>query len=339
MRQQPIRRDQWHFDSIARLIWTTDISMRTMRKDKIFAWLARVFICSAALQAEAATDDSPQPDHGVCTHDELGDRIVSTDLAGVPAIVHIPDKVLAPPIILWHGFGPPASEQALMRMFPLDDVPAIKVYLGLPLFGKRAPAGGTDELVRRQREDVGLQVFKPVVVGAADELPRVVAALERQSCMRRGDRIGLLGFSAGGAAALLSLAERKVPLGVAVLLNPSTGLTASVQAYEHATRQTYAWTAESRALAKHTDALEHAAEIAAGNPAILIVHGAKDDVVSRTSVSQLQKALGSRYAHVRRSERFEYVVIDDLSHNLNGGKADDELHRRISAWFNRHLGQ
>ncbi len=49
------------------------------------------------------------------------------------------DHVMSP-IVLWHGFGPPASEQALMEALPLDEVPAVKVYLGLPMFGSRAPA-------------------------------------------------------------------------------------------------------------------------------------------------------------------------------------------------------
>ncbi len=310
-----------------------------MSKYKPFAWLGLAFFYITTAQAQAAANAPVLPDQGVCTHDELGDRIVTTDLAGVPAILHIPDKVLVAPIVLWHGFGPPANEQALMRAFPLDDVPAITVYLGLPLFGSRAPTGGTNELVRRQREDVGLQVFKPVVVGAADELPHVVEALKRQSCMQASDRIGLLGFSAGGAAVLLSLAQHDVAVGAAVLLNPSIGLTTSVQAYEHATGLTYSWTPESRALAKRTDATEHAAQIAAGNPppALLVVQGAKDDVLSQTSASQLEKALAARYAHVRQSERFRYSVIDDLPHNLTGAATDDALHREVSAWFNRYL--
>jgi predicted esterase len=279
------------------------------------------------------------PAEGLCAHDELGDRVVTTELAGVPAIVHIPARVMRPPIILWHGFGPPANEQALLRAFPLDDVAAIKVYLGLPLFGSRALAGGTDELVRRQKEDMGLLIFKPVVVGAADELPRVIAALEKQSCMRAGDRIGLFGFSAGGAAVLLSLAQRDVAIGAAVLLNPSIGLSASVQAYEHATGLKYAWTPESRALAKRTDATERAAQIAAGNPppAILVVQGAKDDVVSQASSGELEKALSPRYAHAREGSRFAYRVLNDLPHNLTGTAADDELHRAVSAWFDRYL--
>lgn len=310
-----------------------------MSSDKRLVLLGLALICMTALQAGAAADNSNQVDHGVCTHHELGDRVITTELAGVPAILHIPAKALKAPIVLWHGFGPPASEQALMRAFPLDDVPAIKVYLGLPMFGSRAPEGGIDELIHRQREDVALRVFKPVVLGAADELPRVVEALKRQGCMQIGDKVGLFGFSAGGTSVLLSLAQRKVSVGAAVLLNPSTGLKASVEAFEHATGLTYAWTPEGRALAKRADAIEHAAEIATGNPppAILIVQGAKDDVISKTSLTELEKALEPRYAHVHKSERFRYIVIDDLRHNSSSGTTDDELHRQASAWFNRYL--
>lgn len=310
-----------------------------MSSERCFVCLALAFISMTTVQARAATGYPPRENHGVCADDGSGDRVVNAELAGVPALLRIPAKVSKPPIVLWHGFGPPASEQALMQAFPLDDVPAIKVYLGLPLFGRRAPTGGIDELIRRQREDIGLLVFKPVVVGAADELPRVVEALEQQHCMQAGDKIGLLGFSAGGASVLLSLARHAVPAGAAVLLNPSTGLTASVQAFEHATGLSYTWTPESRALAQRTDAVDHAAEIATGNPppAILVVRGEKDDVISQTSASRLEEALASGYARVHRSERFRYSAFDDLPHNLGIPATNDELHDQVSAWFNSYL--
>ena len=37
--------------------------------------------------------------------------VVETRLASVPAVMRIPSKVSQPPILLWHGFGPPASER------------------------------------------------------------------------------------------------------------------------------------------------------------------------------------------------------------------------------------
>ena len=72
--------------------------------------------------------------------DVAGDIVtLQTTLAGVPAVLRVPKVITKAPIVPWHGFGPPASETALMKALPLDEVAAVKVYLGLPLFGLRAP--------------------------------------------------------------------------------------------------------------------------------------------------------------------------------------------------------
>jgi pimeloyl-ACP methyl ester carboxylesterase len=276
--------------------------------------------------------------HGTAQH-EGGERVVTTELAGVPAILRIPARATKPPIVLWHGFGAPASEQELMLALPLDDVPAVKVYLGLPLFGKRAPPGGANELARRQQEDLGLQVFEPVVVGAAQELPNVTRELARRGYLKSGDKIGVFGFSAGGASALLSLAEHDVRIGATILLNPSTGLTASVRAFEQATHQSYEWTPRSRALAARTDAQQRAADIAKATPlpALLILEGSQDDLIAHQSLSSLETALTPFYTAAHDRERLQHRVLEGLPHNITGSHSDDELGREVSAWFNRYL--
>ncbi len=261
-----------------------------------------------------------------------------TTLAGVPAIVRVPPKVTKAPIVLWHGFGPPASEAALMDALPLDDVPAIKVYLGLPLFGKRAEAGGVEALKQRQETDVASRVFEPVVAGAAKELPSVVAALQADGCMNAGERIGLFGFSAGGAAALYALAERDVPIGSAAILNASIGLSASIAAYERATGKTYAWTDAARDLARRTDAIGRARDIAAGHPppALLIVQGTDDAMLTPELASSLHAALSPLYTG-RDAGREQLMLLDGLSHNVTDAAGIEDLRHRIGAWFDRHL--
>jgi len=261
-----------------------------------------------------------------------------TTLAGVPAIVRVPARVTKAPIVLWHGFGPPASEVALMDALPLDDVPAIKVYLGLPLFGKRAEAGGVEALKKRQETDVALRIFEPVVAGAAKELPAVLKALRDDSCAKPGERIGLFGFSAGGAAALYALAERDVPIGSAVVLNASTGLSASIAAYEHATSKTYAWSDAARDLAKRTDAAGRARDIAAGDPppALLIVQGTNDATLTPELATSLHAALAPLYAP-HDKDREQLMLLDGLSHNVTDAAGLDDLRRRIGGWFNRYL--
>jgi hypothetical protein len=94
------------------------------------AWVALVGVLSAGLAVAAPAADEAFS----CERDARASEVVAvtTTLAGVPVIVRFPNSVTKPPIILWHGFGPPASEGALMAALPLDDVPAVKVYLGLP---------------------------------------------------------------------------------------------------------------------------------------------------------------------------------------------------------------
>src|SRR5690348_17642777 len=200
---------------------------------RIFCLLGTLVLATPArvsgalvLATTASATDSPLCSSGLPPPGQESEGVQTrrTTLAGVPAILRIPRTVTKPPIVLWHGLGPPASEADLMEDLPLDDVPAVKVYLGLPLFGARAPTAESDSLMQRQAQDYALRIFDPVVVGAARELPAVLAELRKQGCLRRGDAIGLFGFSAGGTAVLITLLDQKAPVRVAVTVNAPTGL-------------------------------------------------------------------------------------------------------------------
>jgi len=256
-------------------------------------------------------------------------------LAQVPALLRVPPKVTKPPILLWHGFGPPASERALMEALPLDEVPAIKVFLGLPEFGKREPPGGREDMMRRQAEDLGRLVFEPVVAGAAQELPAVIAALEQLSCLHAGEKVGLFGFSAGGAAVLFALAEGNAPIGTAVVINASTGLTASVRAYERATKQTYKWSDYTRELARRTDAVQRATDIARSHPALLIVQGSDDAMLGAKSATTLRDALAPFYKSARDEPRLRLTLVDGLAHGWVDSPHAAEVRRSIGDWFNK----
>jgi dienelactone hydrolase len=265
--------------------------------------------------------------------------VFAVHLNGVPGLLRVPGVVTKPTILLWHGFGPPASERALMEALPLDDVAAIKVYLGLPLFGQRAPPGGLDEIAARQKKDMPSLIFEPVVMGAAKELPAILSALKDRGCMGPNDKIGLFGFSAGGAAALFALAEREVPIGAAVTVNASTGLSASVAAYERATKQTYGWTASAKEIAKRSDAAGRAVDIASGKPtpALLIVHGADDSMLGTQTAEALYQALLPLYRKSGNEARLRLQIEPGMTHAWTQAGTADELRRSIGAWFNRNL--
>lgn len=282
----------------------------------------------------AAVDGTP-----VCMHGSPPQAIrsIETELAGVPARLRIPLRVSMPPIVLWHGFGPPADEAAMEAMLPLDEVPAVKVYLGLPMFGRRAPAD-PEELARRQREDLASGVFEPVVIGAARELPRVVEALRHQGCMTAEQHIGLFGFSAGGAAVLYALAERDVVVDAAVILNASTGLATSVAAYERAAQVSYVWTPAARALARRSDAVMRAADIARGSPppALRIVHGADDTLLDERGARRLHDALAAHYSG-DDSARLDFRRVPSLAHTPRDAAEVAAVREVAGAWFLRFL--
>ena len=289
-----------------------------------------------AQNSNAGPSATPSPD---CWDSQAGQRTVETTLAGVPAIVRIPGTVTLPPILLWHGFGPPESEGALMEALPLDEVPAIKVYLGMPMFGARRPARGMEEVAERQQKDMGMLVFAPVVVGAAEELENVVRALSEAGCLDDREAVGLFGFSAGGAATLLALAERKVNVKAAVTLNASTGLSASVGAFERALKRSYDWTTASRQLADRSDAVKRAGDIASGAPppALLLIHGERDQMMPPQLAIDLYDSLRPLYDRANAHSRLQLAVVPNLEHTWVDIPAIDSLRARISQWYRAHL--
>lgn len=297
----------------------------------IIALLAAGLLCGCARQAAAAEKTFRCDTQPVRT----AALTVATRLAGVPALLRIPPQQDAPPIVLWHGFGPPASAAALLEALPLDEVRAIKVYLDLPLFGARAAAGGHAELARRQTEDLAGLLFAPAVLGAAAELPAVRDALTTGACLRPEESLALFGFSAGGAAVLYALAERQVPLRAAVVVNASTGLEASVHAWERATRRTFPWSAGARDIAARSDALQRHAEIAAGDPppALLIVHGAQDVVLGATTARTLFQALLPDYRRAHQLGRLQWQLIPGMAHSWLDAAHLSAVRAATSGWL------
>lgn len=156
--------------------------------------------------------------------------------------------------------------------------------------------------------------------------------------MTSGQRIGLFGFSAGGAAALIALIQGKVAVSAAVLVNASTGLNASVEALQRVMKQPYAWTPASHALADDTDAIRHAAAIARGNPppALLIVQGDADTVLTSKPAMALHDAL-LPYYRTAHGARLGFVLVPGMSHGwIDDKAATTELRREAAAWFARY---
>ena len=297
-------------------------------KSLLFAALSFLSFASAATGSSA-----------LCSTPSTGEpvSISRTTLAGVPAVVRVPREIARPPIVLWHGFGPPDSEAALMEALPLDEVPAVKVYLGLPLFGARTPAKEADSVAARQAEDYATRLFEPAVLGAARELPTVVKALEQHGCMGPRDKVALFGFSAGGAAVLYALTERKVPVRSAITLNAPTGLRPGIEALERVTKRPYVWTAASRKIAEASDVVTRASEISRSNPppALLLFHGADDTVITSSGAVKLEAALRPLYEREGAGDRLKLMLAPGVAHDWTKPQTLAQLRASLAEWFKR----
>jgi hypothetical protein len=170
----------------------------------------------------------PYPSYGSCMS-----QVESFQIGGVPVVIHPPanPNLPAPLIILWHGFGIPNSEEMLAEVLPLATVQAWKAYVGLPLFGKRMPEGGLEEIMQRQFEDYVLQLLLPGNEQALQELSNVVQALRAQNeaeSLSVRVREGGLG-RAEGACRKLTTKQKGIELNSV----PSYVQLPQIQAYKH----------------------------------------------------------------------------------------------------------
>lgn len=231
-------------------------------------------------------------------------------LAIPPPAAAMPD---APLVVALHMMDPPRSEAAMAAALPMNEMPAWRVYLGLPMFGPRAPIGGPDEIMRLGYEDALMNLIAPVTEQAAEELPGAVSALREQLTVDESP-IGLVGGSAGAAAVLLALAETDLPVAAAALVNPAIRASAVIAAGERLFGFPYPWNDERRARAERLDFVRRAADIAEREPRspIILVVGEQDDSAFLEAADEMRDAL---LARVKRDE-VSLVRIPDLAHAL-----------------------
>lgn len=293
-------------------------------------------------------------------------NLESLELAGVPLLVRSPANRDQPAllIVLWHGFGVPNSKEILADTLPLENVQAWKAYVGLPLFGKRLPEGGEEELMRRMLDDYVLKLMLPVVEQTVQELPEVVKALQARYNINRDTGIGLFGFSAGSFAVLLALLESKISVSTAVLAGVTKDLVSAVDTFERGMQEyyptfkeqypwveekhkSYTWTSESEAAKQRLDFIARAEEIASRKPlpAVLFVHGVHDESWTLNDAEKLYAALLTQYERLNQTERLSMQTFKHLGHNVNLEAANDKpelsrdialLQESVASWFSKY---
>ena len=136
----------------------------------------------------------------------------------------------APLIVTWHMLDAPRSDAAFAAALPMDDLPAWRVHLGMPMCGARMVGGSMDAGAELMRKDVLMAFLYPFVRQATEEFPAALAAFRAELPVDDGP-IGLLGGSLGGAVALRVLADAGVPVFAAAVVNPAIRLRSVVNLF------------------------------------------------------------------------------------------------------------
>ncbi|NED99048.1 alpha/beta fold hydrolase [Phytoactinopolyspora halotolerans] len=226
---------------------------------------------------------------------------ITGEAAGVP-FVAVPPAAGTPPgsapvVVAWHMMDAPRTERAFAAALPLDGLDAWRIYLGLPMCGARLPAGGFEVIMRLGYEDAVLNLQGPVVTQAAEEFPAVIDELRARLSLGDGP-LNLVGGSIGAAVALTVAAEGAHPVDSMVLVSPLVQLRPAVDAMARQFGFDYPWSPASGEIAARLDFVARADEIVmAGQPAVLVVVGEKDDPAGFMEPAHaLRDALAARYA-------------------------------------------
>jgi dienelactone hydrolase len=248
--------------------------------------------------------------------------------------VHRPataDDGPAPLIVTWHMLDAPRSNAAFAAALPMNDLPAWRVHLGMPMCGARMVDGSMAAGLELIRKDVLMSALYPFVRQATEEFPSALASIRAQLPVDDGP-IGVLGGSVGGAVALRILADTEIPVFAGAVVNAAIRIQSVVGLFPG----DYRYDAESE---KAVDSLDFVAKagIIAGRAPLLVVSGELDHPALRADALDVVDALG---------ERSELLSIPGLAHPLADEPGIEpapqlplarEVDAGLTTWFRRHL--
>lgn len=236
-------------------------------------------------------------------------------------------------IVTWHMLDAPRSDAAFAAALPMNDLPAWRVHLGMPMCGARMVDGSMDAGLALMREDVLMSFLYAFVRQAYEEFPAALASIRAQLPVDDGP-IGVLGGSLGAAVALRVLADTEVPVFAAAVVNGAIRMRSVVDLFPG----DYSYDGESEKAVDSLDFLPRAAVLADRAP-LLVVSGELDHPALRTDALDLVDAMG---------QRSELLSIPGLAHPLADEPGIEpapqlpvvrEVDSGLARWFGRHLAE
>jgi dienelactone hydrolase len=237
----------------------------------------------------------------------------------------------APLIVTWHMLDAPRSDAAFAAALPMNDLPAWRVHLGMPMCGARMVDGSMDAGLELMRKDVLMSFLYPFVRQATEEFPAALASVRTQLPVDDGP-IGVVGGSLGGAVALRILADTEIPVFAGAVVNAAIRMRSVVALFPG----DYPYDAESEKAVESLDFVAKAGVIA-GRAPLLVVSGELDHPGLRADALDLVDALG---------EPSELLSIPGLAHPLADEPGIEpapqlpsarEVDAGLTTWFRRHL--
>lgn len=213
----------------------------------------------------------------------------------------------------------------------MNDLPAWRVHLGMPMCGARMVDGSMDAAAELMQRDPLMSYLYPFVRQATEEFPAALASIRTQLPVADGP-IGVLGGSLGGAVALRVLADTEIPVAAGAVVNAAVRMRSVVGLFPG----DYEYDAESEKAVDSLDFVAKAGEIA-GRAPLLVVSGELDHPALRIDASRLVDALG---------ETSELLSIPGLAHPLADEPGIEpapqlpparEVDAALTTWFRRHL--
>jgi dienelactone hydrolase len=256
--------------------------------------------------------------------------------AGVPFTALPPaddNDAAAPLIVTWHMLDAPRSNAAFAAALPMNDVPAWRVHLGMPMCGARMVDGSMEAGLELIRKDVLMCFLHPFVQQATAEFPAALASIRAQLPVDDGP-IGVLGGSLGGAVALRILADTEIPVFAGAVVNAAIRMRSVVGLFPG----DYPYDTESEKAVDSLDFVAKAGSIA-GRAPLLVVSGELDHPALRADAVHLVDASG---------ERSELLSIPGLAHPLADEPGIEpapqlplarDVDTGLTSWFRRHLAE
>jgi hypothetical protein len=138
---------------------------------------------------------------------------------------------------------------------------------------------------------------------------------------------------------LYALAEHHVRVRAAVVVNAVVGLSDAIETLERATGQHYNWTPAARELAVRSDAVGRARDIVAADPppALLMIQGKADTIVSTEGATSLARVLQPLYQRKHARERLELRLKPRVEHDWSQPGSREAIEELVSKWFDEYL--